>query len=870
MRTRLALALVALLALLAAAAGMQSASAFTSVPTGAPARPAPPATPDPSLTDHQLTYAEGPLDNPDKGLAVYYNAGTDQNTGYPHSITWSYFPLSAVMTNAGDCTALDWTPVEKMLNETASYGNTAAIRFYLDYPSGNPTNGMPACWNGKVPTNNDTYWGTQSPDYNNAFLLSSLQQFIGQFGAKYDGDPRIGFIQMGLIGYWGEWHTWPENGTGGQPDFMATDANAALIVNAFANAFHTTKIEVRYPTSGGGAANNLDVGYHDDSFCYREGTPLAGVTLPQSMGGADYSQLQYALNEGVENKWITDSMGGEVRPEIQGTAFNTWSTGANGSDDDMKACIEAEHTTWKLDQGSTSYSPTDPDVGAAVRAMGYDLTVPDAYYKNTVSGTASIGVKISNDGVAPFYHPWTVRLGLKDSTGKVVKTWNTSWDLRQVMPLKIRAFPDWNVGADPTYLPFGYPQYFNTSVDTSSVTAGSYQLVMDVVNPLSAVSSSAKSLRFANAAQNADGWLGLGAINVGAGGGDTTAPSAPTGLAVSGTTAGSASLTWTASTDNVGVTGYDVYRGSTKVGSTAGTGYTDTGLSASTAYSYTVDAYDAAGNTSARSGPVTATTQAGGGSSSSYEAEASANTLTGTAVVAACTGCSGGQKVGYLGNGATVAFHNVAGGSGGATQVTVAYTTAVARTFQISANGGTPVSVSVTPTADWQTTATTTVTLPLNAGSANTVTIANPTDWAPDIDRITVGVGAGGSTAGSFEAEASANTLTGTAVVAACGGCSGGQKVGYLGNGATVTFRSVAGGSGGAKQVTVAYTTAVARSFQISANGGTPVTVSVGPTADWQTTATTTVTLSLNAGSANTVTIANPTGWAPDIDRITV
>ena len=50
--------------------------------------------------------------------------------------------------------------------------------------------------------------------------------------------------------------------------------------------------------------------------------------------------------------------------------------------------------------------------------MGYDFTVPHAYYKNTVSGTAKVGVTISNDGVAPFYYPWTVQLGLKDSAGK--------------------------------------------------------------------------------------------------------------------------------------------------------------------------------------------------------------------------------------------------------------------------------------------------------------------------------------------------------------------------------------------------------------------------------------------------------------------
>ncbi|MFF0387395.1 glycoside hydrolase family 6 protein [Kitasatospora sp. NPDC004615] len=94
--------------------------------------------------------------------------------------------------------------------------------------------------------------------------------------------------------------------------------------------------------------------------------------------------------------------------------------------------------------------------------------------------------------------------------------------------------------------------------------------------------------------------------------GDTTPPTAPTGLTAT-TTAGSVSLTWNAATDNVGVTGYDVYRGGVLIGSTAGTSYTETGLTASTAYSYTVKARDAAGNVSASSAALVATTQASGG-----------------------------------------------------------------------------------------------------------------------------------------------------------------------------------------------------------------------------------------------------------------
>ncbi|AZJ33964.1 T9SS C-terminal target domain-containing protein [Tenacibaculum mesophilum] len=91
---------------------------------------------------------------------------------------------------------------------------------------------------------------------------------------------------------------------------------------------------------------------------------------------------------------------------------------------------------------------------------------------------------------------------------------------------------------------------------------------------------------------------------------DTEAPSAPTNLAASSITATSLTLNWTASTDNVGVTGYDVYQGATKIGSSTTTSYNVTGLTASTAYTFTVKAKDAAGNISVVSNTANATTTA--------------------------------------------------------------------------------------------------------------------------------------------------------------------------------------------------------------------------------------------------------------------
>jgi chitodextrinase/lysophospholipase L1-like esterase len=92
---------------------------------------------------------------------------------------------------------------------------------------------------------------------------------------------------------------------------------------------------------------------------------------------------------------------------------------------------------------------------------------------------------------------------------------------------------------------------------------------------------------------------------------DTTAPSAPSAVTVTNPTASTVPLSWTASTDAVGVTGYRVRRAGIVVGTPTGTTFTDTGLAPATSYPYTVTAVDAAGNESTPSAEVTATTAAG-------------------------------------------------------------------------------------------------------------------------------------------------------------------------------------------------------------------------------------------------------------------
>lgn len=95
--------------------------------------------------------------------------------------------------------------------------------------------------------------------------------------------------------------------------------------------------------------------------------------------------------------------------------------------------------------------------------------------------------------------------------------------------------------------------------------------------------------------------------------GDTTPPSVPTGLSADNVTETALDLSWTASTDNVGVTGYEVFQDGISIGITSTTSLAVSGLTAGTAYSFTVTASDAAGNTSAASDALNVTTQSGGG-----------------------------------------------------------------------------------------------------------------------------------------------------------------------------------------------------------------------------------------------------------------
>jgi hypothetical protein len=215
-------------------------------------------------------------------------------------------------------------------------------------------------------------------------------------------------------------------------------------------------------------------------------------------------------------------------------------------------------------------------------------------------------------------------------------------------------------------------------------------------------------------------------------------PATPTLVRGKGSTASSVTLSWDASEYQRGISGYEVVSGGRTVASTSDTSVTVSGLSAATGYSFSVVAVGGDGRKSAPSKALDVTIPAGGGPVA-YEAETSGNALEGGASVAGCGGCSGGAKAGNLGGSGSLTYKTVTAPADGTYLMKIDYVDASSGRAIVVTVNGTGFQLPTPGSADnaWDVAQTVTVPVRLKAG-ANTVKFGNPSDFAPDIDRIVV------------------------------------------------------------------------------------------------------------------------------------
>ncbi len=434
-----------------------------------------------------LEYTQGPADNPLKGLVPYANAKDDS---FPHSMEFSYFPMSALITGYDQ---YDWKPLDKLLNTAAGHGRQAVFRVFLEWPGR-----VGVIPNFLIKDGLKVYkledlsvkptQTNQTPDYTDPKLRSVLLQFIAELGRRYDGDARVGFITAGLLGGWGEWH-----GMAPRYDLFAGKDLQVAVMDAYEAAFKTTRVLVRYPTGGEGSkqlAPNVTrpFGYHDDSFAW--GTLETGKRADSWFY---MTALKMAGPEALD-KWKTQPIGGEIRPEAWGIVFDP--DPPRKEIQSFHDCVDATHVTWLMDSGMFDLKSDASRIRRAeeeVRRMGYDFYVSAVTIAPVNDGKLPLKVEILNRGVAPFYYDWPTEFGLIGVGGQMAKTFPGSGKITGMLP-----------GNDP--------RIWNESLDVNGVLTGDYKLAMRVPNRL----AKGHPIRFANKTQDADapGWLTLGDIRL--------------------------------------------------------------------------------------------------------------------------------------------------------------------------------------------------------------------------------------------------------------------------------------------------------------------------------------------------------------------
>lgn len=355
------------------------------------------------------------------------------------------------------------------------------------------------------------------------------------------------------------------------------------------------------------------------------GTTVSGSTVTISATASDnvgVSYVQFLLNG--QNLGVADTAAPySVNWNTTQVANGTYTLTAVARDAAGNQTTAAAVTVTVSNQASGPAVPSGSfvllvDFGATSSTTSFGVTgwttlLRDRYTDHTNSGPGGTAIVVGDNGAYNFQG--VSGPGRSFASGdRVLVTWYNSSGTAMTFTPKV-SFDDPNRQVVVPDMPEQGTWYNMTAVTVpaqgtavseytiSSATAGTYALVNVSSNVTNSGTIICDKIELAAAGSGSTPPSAPPSTN------DTAAPSVPTGLAATALSTTSISTSWNAATDNVGVVGYKVYRNGAQVTTTISTTYTHAGLSAGTSYSFTVAAYDAAGNTSVQSGAVIQSTQ---------------------------------------------------------------------------------------------------------------------------------------------------------------------------------------------------------------------------------------------------------------------
>ncbi len=404
----------------------------------------------------------GPLDNPLKGWCPYTDAGEIHQ---PYSMVLLYVPWSELEPRSGDYRFDAW---EKSWNVDAAKGKHIIFRVYIDYPS--LPSGLPT-WLRKAGVKETAYkehGGGASPDYNDPKMVAAMERLVDALGQA---------LQQPLH----ESHSfrWAclasgASGTHGLlAEMYASTQTERRIIDAYRRAFPDKSLMVRYARDYAGG--QPWIGFHDDMF-------------PEDTdNGKDWSFLSGLRKSGRTDNWKVAVVGGEMMPN----QAKRW---LSQDYETTMTMLERAHFTWVGPYCPPLERSSDEEFRrrsqALVRRMGYEFQLNELRHPGVAKANDPIDISLKgqNNGVAPFYYPWSVEWALIDTAGSVITTRQTPWDVRH-----------WKPGS--------FAENAEVAFD---VRPGDYRLALGIRDPW----RNRPAIRFANQLQEVDGWAVLSKLKI--------------------------------------------------------------------------------------------------------------------------------------------------------------------------------------------------------------------------------------------------------------------------------------------------------------------------------------------------------------------
>ena len=341
------------------------------------------------------------IGNPLKGLASF-GSRDPRSTSYQFDSIWSaleFYPIGLDDIMIGD-NMFNWTTHDALLASSASRNMHAVLSVFIHWP-GEPLRIPPHLIDIPFYETDNGF----SPNYGEPRLLTALQQFIAAWAQHIDGDKRVAAIHIGLLGFWGEGHTYPDL-------TLVPESSQQLVAEWYREAFNKTQIQARYP-----GPNADGFGLYDASLGYStlDGTANGGVQVDWYM----YPQM---IRENQQSSWKRSMIGGETRPELQNIIFTDTYPARTEHHQDLKECIDTLHISYVLHHGAFQdggYTGTALDRANTIHAyMGYAFSVTDvaALTTTTTDRVVDISVRMMQSGVAPFYYDLNLQLTCDNGT----------------------------------------------------------------------------------------------------------------------------------------------------------------------------------------------------------------------------------------------------------------------------------------------------------------------------------------------------------------------------------------------------------------------------------------------------------------------